>query len=64
MFTLNTDHNSKQKDLCAPLALCIKYGEQDSKLLELAENWLSEKDFDISAISFNGLNALCEALII
>ncbi len=64
LFTLNTDHNSKQKDLCAPLALCIKYGEQDSKLLELAENWLSEKDFDISAISFNGLNALCEALII
>lgn len=64
LFTLNKDHNSKQKDLCAPLALCIKYGEQDFKLLELAENWLSEKDFDISVISFNGLNALCEALSI
>ena len=64
LFTLNSEHNSKQKELYAPLALCLKYGERDYRLLELAEKWISEKKFNTSLVSYNGLNALCEALII
>ena len=63
LLTLNSDHNSKQKELYAPLALCLKYGEQDYRLLELSEKWILENDFNTSLVSYNGLNALCEALI-
>lgn len=64
LFTLNTDHNPKQKDLCPPLVLCIRYSLKDERLLGLAENWLSDAETQINttAVSFDGSTALCEAL--
>ncbi|MBQ9205218.1 MAG: hypothetical protein IJ158_00715 [Treponema sp.] len=64
LFTLNKDHNPKQKDLCPPFVLCIRYSLQDERLLGLAENWLSdsENEIDTTAVSFDGKTALCEAL--
>lgn len=63
LFTLNKDHNSKQKNLCAPLYLCIKYGASDIRLLDIAKAWIeNNEDIDISAVSYNGETPLLRAL--
>ena len=63
LFTLNKDHNSKQKDLCSPLYLCIKYGFRDDRLLELAKAWIeNDEEIDTSATSYNGETPLSIAL--
>ena len=63
LFTLNKDHNSKQKDLCSPLYLCIKYGCKDSRLFDLAKAWIeNDEELNVSAVSYNGETPLLRAL--
>lgn len=64
LFTLNQDHNPKQKDLCPPFVLCIRYSLSDERLLSIAENWLKypNPEIETTAVSYDGKTALCEAL--
>ena len=64
LFTLSHDHNPKQKDLCPPIVLCIRYSLFDERLLSIAENWLKYPNPEIAttAVSYDGKTALCEAL--
>lgn len=64
LFTLNQDHNPKQKDLCPPFVLCIRYSLSDERLLSIAENWLKypNSEIETTAVSYDGKTALCEAL--
>ncbi len=64
LFTLNQDHNPKQKDLCPPIVLCIRHSLSDERLLSIAENWLKypNPEIETTAVSYDGKTALCEAL--
>lgn len=56
------DINNKENRLYSPFSLCVTYGSQDERFLELAEEWINYKNLNVSKRCFNNSTALLEAL--
>ncbi|MCR4735427.1 MAG: hypothetical protein K5829_10540 [Treponema sp.] len=56
------DINDKENKLYSPFSLCVAFGSQDERFLDLAEKWIDYPKLNVGKRCFNNSTALLEAL--